>query len=430
MHRRGYHDRRPRRRTRLGPAPFGPTVIVMPDIDSRRRIDAPRLLVSGAALADGRGPNLRKDVHLLVEYGLVTGVWEGGRPDVGEVEEIDGSGATIVPGLVDSHSHVTLPGGAQWVARGADPTATLLAVAEENGELLTRSGVRWARDVGAPRRAAAQGGERALSFAVRERWHGRTDRPYLRAAGTWLAAPGVLPYDLPIEVADGEALLAAALQQLDEGADLVKLYLDGPDRDTCPFTESEVAAVVAAVHARGAKVAAHAGQLAGARVGAAGGVDSIEHGFVLDAQTARTMTANGVTLVSTLGVLHSWQTFTRTSTVERFTGAGAGEMIAARREAAEESLRVARAAGVAIAAGSDFGGGSLRANQLAWEAQALVAAGLEPWEALAALTWRGGDLLGEPYAGRIEVGGPAHFLLVHGDPLADPAALWRVWLVR
>ena len=56
-----------------------------------------------------------------------------------------------------------------------------------------------------------------------------------------------------------------------------------------------------------------------------------------------------------------------------------------------------------------------------------MAAGLEPVDALAAATWRGGELLGEPDAGTIREGGPADFFLVHGDPLSDPAALWRVW---
>ena len=82
-----------------------------------------------------------------------------------------------------------------------------------------------------------------------------------------------------------------------------------------------------------------------------------------------------------------------------------------------------------IAAGTDFGGGSTRANQLAWEIECLVVAGLEPWQALAAATRNGGTLLGEPDAGVIRAGGPADFVLVHGDPLSDPAAMWRVWLV-
>jgi len=98
-----------------------------------------------------------------------------------------------------------------------------------------------------------------------------------------------------------------------------------------------------------------------------------------------------------------------------------------RLEAASASLRVARDAGVPICAGTDFGGGSLRANQLAWEVESQVAAGLTPQQALAAATWRGAELLGEPDAGVIREGGPADFFLVHGDPLSDPAALWRVW---
>lgn len=91
------------------------------------------------------------------------------------------------------------------------------------------------------------------------------------------------------------------------------------------------------------------------------------------------------------------------------------------------SVALAHAAGVAIATGTDHGGGSTRANQLAWEVEQLVAAGLEPWQALGCATWRGGELLGEPDAGVIREGGPADLALVHGDPLSDPSALWRVW---
>ncbi|MBY8854771.1 hypothetical protein K7G98_43560, partial [Saccharothrix sp. MB29] len=66
-------------------------------------------------------------------------------------------------------------------------------------------------------------------------------------------------------MAHGADLLGAARVQLDDGADLVKLYLDGPDRDTPPFSADEVSALVREAHARGAKVAAHAGALHGAR---------------------------------------------------------------------------------------------------------------------------------------------------------------------
>ncbi len=141
------------------------------------------------------------------------------------------------------------------------------------------------------------------------------------------------------------------------------------------------------------------------------------------------MAANNVALVSTLAVLESWRTFSRTTILPRFVEPPRKAEIAARREWAHESVRLAARAGVLVAAGTDFGGGSLRANQLAWEVECLVTAGLEPWQALAAATRNGGQLLGEPEAGVIKAGGPADLVFVHGDPLSDPAALWRIWLV-
>jgi imidazolonepropionase-like amidohydrolase len=386
------------------------------------------VIYAGGAMADGRSAQLRLGVSILVENGKISWIRpaedEGDRP--ADCEYVDAGGTTIVPGLVDCHSHLPMPGGSHWIDRGGDPTEVLLAVAEANGDLLHRSGVRWARDVGSPRRMD-DGRERALSIGIRDRWRGRRDRPYVRAAGTWIAA-GLLP-GLAVQARDGDALLAAAVGQLDDGADLVKLYLDGPDPQTAPWTVGEVGRVVEVVHARGSKVTAHSTRLSGARVGAEAGVDSIEHGFELDADVARTMAGNGCVLVSTLTVLKSWLVFGATTTIPRFATAEGRAKIADQMERAMESTRTAHAAGVPIAGGTDFGGGAARANQLPWEVESLVEAGLEPWEALASVTWRGGELLGEPGAGVITEGGPADFSLVHGDPLTDPTALWRVWRV-
>jgi imidazolonepropionase-like amidohydrolase len=392
----------------------------------------PRILYRDAALADGTGPQLRVGVSLLVDDDRI--VWirpADDEPDPGsDVDVLDASGCTIVPGLVDSHSHLTLPGGAHWIDRGSDPPHRLLEVAEHNARLQRGAGVRWARDVGSSMRTdPVDGRMRALALGVRDRWAGHREYPYVRAAGSWVARAGVLPAGLGVEVADGDGLVAAAMRQLDDGADFVKLYLDGPDAETAPFTADEVRAVVAAVHGRGARVTAHSGMLAGARVGAEAGVDSIEHGFELDAQVAQMMADNGVALVSTLAVLESWRSFARTTTLPRFAEPAGRSRLAARREWAHESVRLAERAGVLIAAGTDFGGGSLRANQLAWEIECLVTAGLQPWQALGAATRNGGTLLGEADAGVIREGGPADFVLVHGDPLTDPAAMWRVWRV-
>ena len=391
-----------------------------------------RTVYRGAALADGTGPELQRDVSVLVEDDRIA--WIGpadAEPDPGgDADVVDSSGATIVPGLVDSHSHLTMPGGAHWVDRGYDPPERLLEVAEHNARLQRAAGVRWARDVGSPVGTdPVDGRVRGLALGVRDRWAGRREYPYVRAAGTWISQQGSLPPGLGVEVPDGDGLLAAAMAQLDDGADLVKIYLDGPDAGTSPFTADEVRRVVTAAGDRGARVAAHSGLLPGARAGAEAGVASLEHGFQLDTDVAAVMAANGVALVSTLSVLESWRSFSRTTSLPRFTGPESEQRIADRRERAHDSVRLAARAGVLIAAGTDFGGGSTRANQLAWEVECLVTAGLEPWQALAAATRNGGTLLGEPEAGIIREGGPADFALVHGDPLSDPAALWRVWRV-
>ncbi len=392
----------------------------------------PGVLYRDAALADGTGPDLQLGMSVLVIDDRIEWIRPtDDEPDPGpDVEVVDASGCTIVPGLVDSHSHLTLPGGAHWIDRGFDSAEKLLKVAEDNARLQRAAGVRWARDVGSPRRTdPVDGRTRALALGVRDRWAGRREYPYVRAAGTWITRTGSLPSDLSVEVDHGADLIDAVSKQLDDGADLVKLYLDGPDRETAPFTVDEVRAVVSHARSRGARVTAHSGLLPGARVGAEAGVDSLEHGFQLDAGVAALMAAGGVAMVSTLAVMESWRSFGRTTALPRFASPAGASQIAGRREWAHESVRLASRAGVLIAAGTDFGGGSLRANQLAWEVECLVTAGLQPWQALAAATRNGGVLLGEPDAGVIREGGPADLVLLHGDPYSDPSSLWRVWRV-
>jgi len=396
-------------------------------------------LFRDAALTTPESASLTVGMSVLVEDGAITWI----RPsddepaiDLANVEIVDAGGTTVVPGMVDAHSHITMPGGSHWIDRALDPPDQLLRYAEHNAELLHRSGVRWCRDVGAPvRRDPLDGRERGLNLGIRDRWRGLPDKPYIRAAGGLIARRGFVP-NLTIDVDDADQLLAAAKRQLDDGADLIKLFLDAqrPGTSRAPGEEAparwradDIRPVVDEAHARGAKVTAHSTDLVGARAGVDAGIDCIEHGFHLDADIARAMAERGTFLVSTLVVLKSWTTFGRTTRIDRFIGTEDRRWLEETRETAAESVRMAHAAGVRIAAGTDFGGGSTRANHLAWEVESLVEAGLEPHQALAAATRRGGELLDEADAGVIREGGPADFFLVHGDPLSDPSALWRVW---
>jgi imidazolonepropionase-like amidohydrolase len=381
-----------------------------------------RTVLHDAALADGSSDSLQLGVSLAMAGGRIEAIGPNDEIDRAGALVIDAGGAVIVPGMVDCHSHLTMQGGSHWVDRGDDPPAVLRQVARENARRLVQAGVLWARDVGAP---VADG--RPISVDVRDELSGKSGNPYIRVAGTWIGKTGYP--DMWVTTND-DGLKGAALAQLDLGTDLVKIYMDAPggEKDS-PFTVAAVKATTDAVHARAARVACHSGYRDGARVAAAAGVDSIEHGFELDDEIARTMKTKNVTLTSTLSVFSSWETFTRTTELERFTSEDGRRRIAERKEGAYASVATARRAGVRIATGSDFGGGSVRAGHLAWEVELLVAAGLTPREALVAATRAGGELLGDEHAGRIEKGMPADLLLVHGDPLSDARALWRVWAV-
>jgi imidazolonepropionase-like amidohydrolase len=381
-----------------------------------------RIVLHDAALADGTSASLRTGVSLAIEDGKIAWVRPNDSADTSGAQVIDAGGATIVPAMVDCHSHLLMQGGSHWVQRGDDPPAVLRQVARENANRLAQAGILWARDVGAP---SADGVP--LSIAVREEYRGKKGAPYIRVAGTWIGTTG---YPGMFVTTDSDGLAQAALRQMDLGTDLVKLYMDaaGGVKDS-PFTVDAVRETVKAVHARGGRVAAHSTYFDGARVAAEGGVDSIEHGMELTDDTARTMKRNNVTLVSTLSVFSSWEGFATTTGIDRFTTPEGRERIAKRKEGSYAAIVAAKRAGVTIATGSDFGGGSVRAGHLAWEVELLVDAGLEPYEALAAATRNGGALYGVDHAGRLDEGMPADLVLVHGDPLSDARAMWRVWAV-
>ena len=200
-------------------------------------------LFRDAALANPESAYLTVGMSVLVEDGAITWV----RPsddepaiDLANVEIVDAGGSTVVPGMVDAHSHLTMPGGSHWIERALDPPDRLLLYAEHNAELLHRSGVRWCRDVGAPiRRDPVDGRERGLNLGIRERWRDLPHKPYIRAAGGLIARRGYVP-GLTIDVDDADQLLAAAMRQLYDGADLIKLMLDAqrPGTSRAPGEEA------------------------------------------------------------------------------------------------------------------------------------------------------------------------------------------------
>src|SRR5262249_5950490 len=119
-------------------------------------------LYRGCALPDLDAGRLLPEMSILVEDHRIRWIPPAAEEPAagGEGEVVDAGGRTAVPGMVDAHSPLTMPGGSHWIDRGFDPTERLLAVAEDNARLLRQAGVRWARDVGAPIRDG-----RAVSLA-------------------------------------------------------------------------------------------------------------------------------------------------------------------------------------------------------------------------------------------------------------------------
>src|SRR2546428_526432 len=186
------------------------------------------------------------------------------------VNIVEAKDVETVARLVDCHAHCTGLGGADWIARFQDDEAALLSRAPDAARALVRAGVLAARDVGAPHH---------LNIRIRDEMRGRSDAPLTVAAGTWIARRDTyVPF--AIQVDSAEQLKAAALAELDAGADWVKLAVDtgGMKSPSATFSADELRPMVEAVHARGAQVAAHS-QFAGADNAARAGIDSVEHGL-------------------------------------------------------------------------------------------------------------------------------------------------------
>ena len=242
--------------------------------------------------------------------------------------------------------------------------------------------------------------------------------PRVVSAGHWIAKPEKF---FPFGRFAGSAgqLRSAVGDDLEAGADWIKVIADWAPNDEATFSTDELRSVVDQAHRRGKRVAAHA-QGSGARNAVSAGVDTIEHGFHLDDGTIALM-AGRTTLVATLQPLATFLDYG--SYGGRF--AERRPFVEATVEAARDSVRRAHRAGVRVATGTDFGGPN-RSGYLAREVELLVSAGLKPHEALGAATWVGGEVLGVPHAGTLDEGAPADLVAIDGDPLSDPAALWRV----
>jgi imidazolonepropionase-like amidohydrolase len=227
-------------------------------------------------------------------------------------------------------------------------------------------------------------------------------------------------------VADGpDQVRRAAREELRRGADQIKVMAGGgvmspTDRlEATQYSLAELRAAVEVARAAGSYVLAHAYTPDAIRVCVEAGVRSVEHGNLIDAATARLMAERGVFLVPTLVTYEKLHEEGERHGLSRENL----DKLATVIDAGLESLRLARAAGVRIASGSDLLGPLVRhrGRELAIKAQVLGAMG-----AIEAATRTNAELMGlADEVGTVEPGKQADLIVVDGDPLDDPGLLGR-----
>jgi imidazolonepropionase-like amidohydrolase len=356
-----------------------------------------------------------------IRDGVITDIREA--PPVGAPSRSLG-GAYVLPGLISCHTH--LQASYPYSARDPheDPELTF-ARASRQAEATLVAGITTVRTLHELH---------AIDLRVRAAIAaGTVAGPRILAAGRGLTIPGGHGDGLGCRVASGHVgFHDAALAELDAGADHVKVFASGglaragEGMDTPEMTLDEMRGAVRAAESRGTYVVAHAASAAAIAQGLRAGIRSFEHGYRLDAPTAREMARAGAWLTPTLVVTHSpaWQRrngFDEAS-IERCRATAPGH---------EAGIRYALDAGVHILNGTDFPPGSLDDGVplAVREMELLVRLGASPIAAIRTATIDAARLLGRDDLGRIAVGAPADLIATPDDPTAVITALERISFV-
>jgi imidazolonepropionase-like amidohydrolase len=339
--------------------------------------------------------------------------------------------ATVLPGLIDAHTHITFDPNFGYSTLGISTPRQALTGAK-NARVTLEAGFTTIRNVGASGYADV-----ALRDAINA---GDVPGPRMLVSGPALSISGghcdnnLLPFEYHKTnegVADGvEAVQHKTREIIKYGADVIKICATGgvlskgDDPNAAQYTLEEMKAIVADAHRLGRKVAAHAHGAQGAIWASEAGVDSVEHGHLMNDAAIATLKKNGTYLVPTL-YLMDWQ---KDNAKEANLPDYAKRKMEMVSEMGQMNAKKAFAAGVKIGFGTDAAvyPHGLNAHEFA----VYVRLGMTPLQAIQSATVNDADLLGwSDKVGTIEPGKFADIIAVDGDPLADVTTLERVKFV-
>jgi imidazolonepropionase-like amidohydrolase len=393
--------------------------------------DAPaRTIILAGKLFDARTGKLLNDQAIVVEGDLIKSV--GARPAARPGDKlIDLSAYTVLPGLIDAHTHLTGEPRFGYEELGISTSRAALTGAK-NALITLRAGFTSVRDVGGPNFADV-----ALRDAIDA---GDVPGPHMIASGPALGITGghcdnnLLPFEYHARetgVADGVAGVQQKVREVIKyGASVIKfcatggVLSKGDDPRASQYTLEEMKAIVTDAHRLGRKVAAHSHGGEGIIWASEAGVDSIEHGTYIDDKGIAVLKKNGTYMVPTI-YLNEWL-------VENMDRIGMPDFYKQKELAVAEvsfkNMANAMKQGVKIAFGTDSAvyPHGLNARQFAL----YVKMGMTPAQAIQSATIAAADLLGwKDQAGAIEPGKWADLIAVKADPLADVRALENVGFV-
>jgi imidazolonepropionase-like amidohydrolase len=383
------------------------------------------LALRAARMLDVRTGTASKDAVILIEGERITAAGSGLSIRPG-TQVIDLGAMTVLPGLIDCHTHLMMRLGpeesySQHLVTRSQAYRALEGAASARQTL--RAGFTTVRDVESEGAAYA---DVALRDAIEA---GLVEGPRLLVATRGIAAvgqynpfgvsPDLTSFPTGAQMVSGvEEARRAVREQMGQGADLIKVYADW---EYPTLTPDELRVIVEEAHRQHRKVAAHATTPEGIRNAVAAGVDSIEHGDEADRETLETMKRKGTFLVTTVGVMFAL--------LESAKREEARAWISKRIEALRKTIALARQVGVKIAGGMDASEERLHGKN-ARQLTALVQLGMPPIEAIRSATLLAAELLGRPdQLGTLEPGRFADLIAVDGDPLTDIRVLERVTLV-